>query len=144
MPNAFDLGDALPQIKANQSFVATSSVIGALVALLIFMLDRRFGSFLREEGYLWYGVQRVFLGEIPIRDFMSYETGRYYLSAGVLGLFHDHGLLALHARLALWATFGLSLAVSLVAKAWNERQLAVAGHVRRVARHLDGAASQDL
>lgn len=119
----FDMSDTIPLSKPTRGFKVMPCVLGVLVVLLIFVLDRRFGSFLGDEGYLWYGVQRVLVGEVPVRDFMSYEIGRYYLSAGVLGLFHDHGILALRTSLALWTALGLSLAVSLVAKAWNERRL---------------------
>ncbi|KLD62692.1 hypothetical protein [Dyella japonica] len=116
------MGDAMPPGRPLGGLKVAPCALGTLVVLLIFLFDRRFGSFLGDEGYLWYGVQRVLIGEVPVRDFMSYEIGRYYLSAGVLGLFHDHGILALRASLALWAVLGLSLAVSLVAKAWNERR----------------------
>lgn len=112
----------MPSSERTRSLIAAPWVLGALIALLMFMLDGRFGSFLGDEGYLWYGVQRVFAGEVPVRDFMSYEIGRYYLSAAVLALFRDHGLLALRASLALWMALGLSLAVALVAKAWNEKR----------------------
>lgn len=106
----------------NRRLLAISLMLGACVALMFFLLDRRFGNFLSDEGYLWYGVQRVFAGEVPVRDFMSYEIGRYYLSAGVLGPFGDHGILALRASLALWTALGLTLAIALVARAWNERR----------------------
>ena len=96
--------------------------LGSAIVAVVLLLDLRYGSFLADEGYLWYGVQRVLAGDIPIRDFMSYEIGRYYLSAAVLGLAGDTGLIALRMSLGIWMALGLGLAVCLIGWAWNERR----------------------
>jgi len=65
-----------------------------------------------DEGFLWYGALRTLAGEVPIRDFRSYEPGRYYwcsLWMRVLG----RGLLQL--RIAVQAFFFLGLTCGLLA-----------------------------
>ncbi len=63
-----------------------------------------------EEGYFWYGVWRAGEGEIPLRDFQSYDPGRYLTSA-VLGGLLGGGLPGLRRALALFQAAGLVLAL---------------------------------
>lgn len=87
----------------------------ALVACFaIFKLEAHAGFSLWDEGYLWYGVQRVLLGEVPIRDFMAYDPGRYYWAAGLLRLFHAQGIVAVRAATATFSAFGVVCAGWLV------------------------------
>lgn len=95
-----------------------SAILAATLAWLSYRLNRAFGDFLHDEGYLWYGVQRVMAGEVPLRDFMSYELGRYYLTAALLA-FKAHGILALRAGLAVIAAMGVALATGVVGSAWR-------------------------
>lgn len=72
------------------------------------------GFNLWDEGYLWYGVQRVMAGEVPLLDFMSYDPGRYYWSAAILRIFRIEGISALRFAVASFQTVGLMCALWLV------------------------------
>lgn len=68
---------------------------------------------LAGDGYLWYGTQRVLAGEVPLRDFMSYDPARYYLAAASSLLLGDRGPAAINlgaaflGALAVWAAIRL-------------------------------------
>jgi hypothetical protein len=79
-----------------------------------FLLEAHIGFNLWDEGYLWYGVQRTLLGEIPLRDFMSYDPGRYYWAAVLLDLFHARGIVAVRAATAIFAAFGVAAASAFI------------------------------
>jgi hypothetical protein len=66
----------------------------ALVALasLLFFAQWHYGFNWSDEGLLWYGSQRTALGEVPLRDFFSYDPGRYYWTALVFKALHGDGL----------------------------------------------------
>lgn len=94
---------------ARRAFLAALAiaVLHCLVAYLAFGgRDLRLG----DEGYLWYGVQRTAAGAVPLRDFQSYEPGRYYWCSLFKPLFGD-GLLGLRAATALFKALGLTFAL---------------------------------
>ena len=84
-------------------------ILGFLLTLFYFLTTWHIGINLADEGYYWYGTQRILHGEVPILDFMAYDPGRYYLSAFVMAIVGSEGIWA--ARLA--AYFVLALLVSL-------------------------------
>jgi hypothetical protein len=76
-----------------------------------FSLTWRYDFDLADEGFYWYGVQRILQGEVPLRDFMSYDVGRYYWAAAFMRLMGDDGLFAARLSAAVYQTFGTLLGV---------------------------------
>lgn len=95
--------------------IAATFAAGALSACW-FAVEARYGFSLWDEGFLWYGVRRVMAGEVPIRDFMSYDIGRYYLSAAMMALLGSDGLFALRVSLGIIQALAVGLATYLVLK----------------------------
>jgi hypothetical protein len=95
-------------------------LLAVVLAGCSFALQGRQGVNLADEGFLWYGVQRTVAGEVPLRDFQSYDPGRYYWSAAGTFLFGD-GLVALRFSETVFQVLGLwagLLAASRVTQNW--------------------------
>lgn len=73
-----------------------------------------------DEGFLWYGVWRVLAGEVPIRDFQSYDPGRYYWCAALSPL-TGKGILGIRLAAALFQALALSLGLLALSRAARTR-----------------------
>lgn len=82
---------------------------GVLVSAAWAFLSLRVGFDLSDEGYLWYGTQRLFHGEFPIRDFLAYDVGRYLYSSVFFLILQDTGLISL--RIASFSLIGVFVVV---------------------------------
>src|SRR5258705_7188856 len=89
-------------------------VIAAALPTIAYALQGALGLSFADEGFLWYGSQRVMAGEVPIRDFLAYDIGRYYWSATVMELLNSRGILAMRISNVMLQTMAKLFATYLV------------------------------
>jgi hypothetical protein len=77
---------------AQTSLALESLAIALVFTALAFWLNANQSLSWADEGLLWYGSQQVHAGNVPVRDFYSYDPGRYYWTAAVYRLVGDQSL----------------------------------------------------
>ena len=96
----------------------------SLIFTIIFRIWQLHYSFsLWDEGYLWYGIQRVAQGEVPMRDFMAYDPARYYIYAALAAMFGGHGLLDLRLGITLVQAIAVFAGLWVVVAATQRRNI---------------------
>jgi hypothetical protein len=73
---------------------------------VVFLVQRRIDFNVADEGFLWEGVVLTAHGKVPLRDFYSYDPGRYLWAAAWAKLFGE-GILALRLSTAIFQAGGL-------------------------------------
>lgn len=106
----------------SQLYTYLATFAFSLMSVLLLFYWQGWSDFsLNDEGFLWYGAQRVMLGEIPLRDFMSYDPGRYYWSAAFMLLLGGAGIIQLRLALAAFQVLALFAALSLLLRSQPTR-----------------------
>ena len=100
-------------------------VLSAVLCWGYFFLLGDVGLYLGDEGYLWYGVQRTLAGEVPLRDFQSYDPGRYSWCA-LFGWLGGDGILTVRAAATGFQSIGLVFAILVMSRVVRSRLALVA------------------
>ncbi len=102
----------MPDPASDARLARRQRVAAALIAALFafawhrWVGDAHFNA--AEEGYLWHGTWRAGMGDLPLRDYQSYDPGRYFACAALGKVFGD-GLLGLRRSIAVFHALGLFL-----------------------------------
>jgi len=82
------------------------ALLAAILVAVAHALRLRYGLIPADEGFLWNGVLRIGQGQIPIRDYKSYDPFRFYWCWVLMRVFGD-GIVGLRHAIALFQALGL-------------------------------------
>jgi hypothetical protein len=116
-----------PRVAVAGNCVSRREVLAIAVLLAIgwFVFQGNVGFRPQDEGYLWYNARQTVSGGVPVRDFRSYDPGRYYWLAGWFALLGD-SYSAFRLSLLIVQSIGLWFGLMLIRKAGGRRWLLVA------------------
>jgi hypothetical protein len=122
-----DLGPGPAQLSGSpRSFTAPIFVetllLSVMVTSALLFLQWGYGFNWTDEGILWYGSQRTALGQVPLRDFFSYDPGRYYWSAFIFKTLRGNGLFEQIVANYCFGMLGLVVAYLAMSKAMLGRR----------------------
>jgi hypothetical protein len=105
----------MPALRWQRGFsgqVVLALLVSCAIVSVRFLWEGQLGFNIWDEGFFWYGSQRVTLGDVPIRDFMAYDPGRYYWTSALMRLLGDDGIIT--QRLAITAFQCIACAIGLL------------------------------
>ncbi len=115
---------ALTRLRESEPALAWCVLIATALCALSFLAQGHLGINMQDEAFLWYGVVRTHAGELPLRDFRSYDPGRYLWCAAWSTLFGD-GLVAVRAAGTIFVALGVCAGLLVVSRATASRFLLV-------------------
>jgi len=107
---------AMPVTSLRAKHLTVLCLIAFFVVAVKTTLQLHYGFNLADESFLWYGMQRVLHGEVPIRDFMAYDPARYYYGGAAMFLMRSDGIIAMRLADAFFEFISLWLALILIAR----------------------------
>jgi hypothetical protein len=95
-------------------------LLAAAIVGLGTLVESRLDLCLRDEGFLWDGVNKTRAGQVPVRDFWSYDPGRYYWCAALAPLLGD-GIVGLRWSVAVFQFLGLACGLAAASRVLRSR-----------------------